>query len=376
MYFKYYGLSEKPFSLSADPRYIYYSNSHKECFAQMAYTATQDSGFMILTGEVGTGKTIMINALIDRLPKRYRVAKIYHTALNPEGLVQNICKEFGLQFLDSSLSQLILKIQDFLKWTHDSGEKSILILDEAQNLNPDTLEEIRLLSNFEAAHQKILQVFLAGQPELEEKLWAKNLRQLRERVSLRYHLKKLDRQESEQYIRHRLKVAGLPTGRSLFADSALEKIYALSDGIPRRINILCDNALLMGYAENYKIIDAEMVRKVGYYNQVEEKIPEMIERSNILPGFSSRTEDGALRHTAAHTATPAKSEIPKSGGNGTMDYSQFQDYMTRFLDDNQLYITRRPGTGKQVLNTILIIILLIVIFLGTLQIASYLGLFK
>lgn len=190
MYFNYYGLKEKPFSLSADPRYLYYSRSHKEALAQMIYAASEDAGFLILTGEVGTGKTIMINALIDRLPKEYRVAKIYHSALSPKGLIENICKEFNIDFSNSSISQLVLKIQDFLKWTHTSGERSILILDEAQNLTAETLEEIRLLSNFEAAHKKVMQIFLIGQPELEEKLWSNDLRQLRERISLKYRLQK------------------------------------------------------------------------------------------------------------------------------------------------------------------------------------------
>ena len=145
MYFNYYGLKEKPFSLSADPRYLYYSGSHKEALAQMIYAASEDAGFLILTGEVGTGKTLMINALTERLPKEYRVAKIYHTALDPEGLIQNICKEFNIDYTNKSLSQLVLKIQDFLKWTNTAGERSILILDEAQNLTSETLEEIRLL---------------------------------------------------------------------------------------------------------------------------------------------------------------------------------------------------------------------------------------
>ena len=182
MYFNYYGLKEKPFSLSADPKYLFYSRSHKEALAQMIYAASEDSGFFILTGEVGTGKTMMINSLVDRLPNDYRVAKIYHTALNPKGLIQNICKEFGLDYINVPTSQLILKIQDFLKWTHNAGEKSLLILDEAQDLNPETLEEVRLLSNFEANHKKILQIFLVGQQELEEKLSHQNLRQFREKV--------------------------------------------------------------------------------------------------------------------------------------------------------------------------------------------------
>ncbi len=193
-------------------------------------------------------------ALIDRLPKDYRVAKIYHTALNPKGLIQNICKEFGLEYLNVPISQLILKIQDFLKWTHNAGEKSLLILDEAQDLNPETLEEVRLLSNFESNHKRILQIFLVGQQELEIKLAKPNLHPFRERVSLRYKLRKLAREETYRYIAHRLAVAGRQINKAIFTKEAIDEIHHMSSGIPRRINIIGENSLLMGYAENYPII--------------------------------------------------------------------------------------------------------------------------
>lgn len=287
MYFNYYGLKEKPFSLSADPKYLFYSRSHKEALAQMIYASSEDSGFFILTGEVGTGKTMMINTLIDRLPKDYRVAKIYHTALNPKGLIQNICKEFGLEYINIPISQLILKIQDFLKWTHNAGEKSLLIMDEAQDLNPETLEEVRLLSNFESNHKKILQIFLVGQQELDAKLAHQSLRQFRERVSLRYKLTKLAREETYRYVAHRLAIAGRQTNKAIFTKEAIDEIHHISLGIPRRINIIGENSLLMGYAENYPIIKGSIIRKVADYRPTEESFTDLVDRELDIPTFST-----------------------------------------------------------------------------------------
>jgi len=393
MYYKYYGLREKPFSLAADPKFLYYSLSHKEAFAQMMYTASQDSGFMVLTGEVGTGKTIMINALIDRLPRQYRVAKIYHTALNPEGLVQSICKEFGLDFLNSPLSHLILKIQDFLKWTHHSGEHSILILDEAQNLNAETLEEIRMLSNFESAHKKILQIILVGQPELEEKMWEKNLRQLRERVSLRYRLRKLSLDDTIRYIQHRLTVAGRMNGRIIFTNPAMRRVHALSDGVPRRINILCDNAMLMGYAENYKHIDEDTVRKVGYYNQKEESIPEFVEHDFTPPPIRIKEKKVAIpeghaafqaSRTTAAVASASTARLEKRikelqqhyNGNGSFDYKKFHSFMQQYLETNHLAITKKSNFGKTFTKVFFGFTLLVLSFLTAIYIAIHFNIIK
>ncbi|MFC2088438.1 ExeA family protein [Calditrichota bacterium] len=268
MYLEYYGLKEKPFSLSADPKYIYYTENHKEALAQMIYASTQNIGFMVLTGEIGTGKSILINALISQVPKTYHFAKIYHSALSPVGLIQNICKEFKIDILNKSKSELIFDLQDFLKWNYHSGGKSIILLDEAQNLKTETLEEVRLLSNFEVDNKKILQIYFIGHPELKNILLQKKLNQLRERISLHYNLKQLDRIETADYISHRLEIAGKSNGKKLFRDDAIDQIFALTEGIPRRINILCDNSLLMGYTNLYDYIDGGTIDRVHYYNQI------------------------------------------------------------------------------------------------------------
>jgi general secretion pathway protein A len=424
MYFNYYGLKEKPFSLSADPKYLFYSRSHKEALAQMIYASSEDSGFFLLTGEVGTGKTMMINTLIDRLPKDYRVAKIYHTALNPKGLIQNICKEFGLEYLNIPISQLILKIQDFLKWTYNAGEKSLLILDEAQDLNPETLEEVRLLSNFESNHKKILQIFLVGQEELETKLSKQNLRQFRERVSLRYKLTKLAREETYRYIAHRLAVAGRQANKAIFTKEAIDEIHEMSTGIPRRINIIGENALLMGYAENFPIIKGSIIKKVAEYRPAEESFTDLVERELDIPAFntpmiktvspnpmidnfkvsSPRVNPAQAAASKAASKDPRSSRITpvsnsttipkppvdrrqgsaprvpiikkdpeKIGGNGPFDYAYFQSLMDDYLKANQFEVVKKTTTGSKVFKGMIAVTAMVLSFLLAIYIAMQLG---
>jgi general secretion pathway protein A len=426
MYFKYYGLKEKPFSLSADPKYLFYSHSHKEAFAQMVYAASADSGFFILTGEVGTGKTMMVNALIDRLPNDYRVAKIYHTALNPKGLIQNICKEFGLEYLNIPISQLILKIQDFLKWTSNAGEKSLLILDEAQDLNMETLEEVRLISNFESNHKRILQIFLAGQQELESKLANNLMRQFRERVSLRYKLRNLTREETYRYIGHRLAVAGRQKIKAIFTREAIDEIHHLSGGIPRRINIIGENSLLMGYAENSPVIKGSLIRKVADYHPAEESFTDLVERELHLPSFGTPMVNNvssnpmvdkfqvstpranpaqtaasetayndpiATQATAVSNSTslpkqpvtsrraPSPSTEPpqirsdpeKTGGNGPFDPAYFQSMMDDYLDTNMYEVVKRKSTGSKIFKGMMAIFTMVVSFILAIYIALQLG---
>jgi general secretion pathway protein A len=426
MYFNYYGLKEKPFSLSADPKYLFYSENHKEALAQMVYAASEDCGFFVLSGEVGTGKTMMINALLDRLPNDYRVAKIYHTALNPKGLIQNICKEFGLEYLNISTSQLILKIQDFLKWTHNAGEKSLLILDEAQDLNLETLEEVRLISNFEFKHKRILQIFLVGQQELEAKLSNPHMRQFRDRISLRYKLTKLAREEAYRYIGHRLAVAGRQNNKAIFTKEAIDEIHRLSGGIPRRINIIGENALLMGYAENCPVIKGSMIKHVADYRPIGESFTDLVEKELDLPTFgtplmqsaspnpmvnsykvstpstnpistvTSNTEDNddiatlvgtdsntvreRRRTTAPRRATELPSTPPvirtdpeENGGNGPFDTGYFQSMMDEYLDTNSFEVVKRKSTGSKIFKGIVAFITMVLAFVLAIYIAMEFG---
>jgi general secretion pathway protein A len=426
MYFNYYGLKEKPFSLSADPKYLFYSQNHKEALAQMIYAASEDSGFFVLSGEVGTGKTMMVNALLDRLPNDYRVAKIYHTALNPKGLIQNICKEFGLEYLNISTSQLILKIQDFLKWTRNAGEKSLLILDEAQDLNMETLEEVRLISNFEFKHKRILQIFLVGQQELESKLANPHMRQFRDRISLRYKLTKLTREETYRYIGHRLAIAGRQNNKAIFTKEAIDEIHHLSGGIPRRINVIGENALLMGYSENNPVIKGNLIKHVADYRPAGESFTDLVEKELHLPTFGTpminttspnpmvnsykvstppaNPVQTAASMTASHdpvttadipdshvtterrrTMPPRRAtELPSSppiirtdpeenGGNGPFDPDYFQSMMDEYLDANSFEVVKRKSTGSKIFKGVMAFVTMVMSFLLAIYIAMELG---
>jgi hypothetical protein len=241
-------------------------------------------------------------------------------------------------------------------------------------------------------HKKVLQIFLVGQPELEENLWNKNLRQMRERVSLKYRLKKLDRDETVHYIQHRLTVAGRTNGRTIFTAPAMKSVYELSDGIPRRINILCENALLMGYAENFKHIDEDTVKKVGYYNQNDESIPEFIENEftpqplridtaappKPMPtATKQQTTPSPAREASIKQVEKRLEELrQKSKNNGAFDYKKFQSYMHQYLETNQLSITQKSNTASTILKITFAFLLLVISFLTAIYVAMQMGIIK
>lgn len=259
MYLDFYGLKENPFTLSPNPRFLYLSESHKEALSQLVYTITQGYGFMCLIGEVGTGKTTLLNTILEKFPNQYNFATIYHTALTQKGLIQNICNEFGIKYSNETRAGLIFLLQEYFEWNFQQGKKPVIILDEAQNLNINTLEELRLLSNIEGASQKYLQILLIGQPELNRKLNSAALRQLKDRINLTYYLSPLKKEEISRYIWFRLKKAGADNHEKIFSEDAFEKVYDHSRGIPRKINILCENSLLTGYSKNIRTIGVSVI---------------------------------------------------------------------------------------------------------------------
>ncbi len=249
MYKEYFGFEEMPFSIAPDPRYLYMSEQHREALAHLLYGLGSDGGFVLLTGEVGTGKTTVCRCLLEQIPENATVAFIINPRLTAEELLSAICDEFSIQYPpdNKSIKIFVDKINAYLLDAHAKGQKSVLIIDEAQNLSADVLEQLRLLTNLETNQVKLLQIILLGQPELRDKLSKPKLRQLSQRIIARYHLNPLSRKDVTAYVAHRLKVAGVKN--SLFSDSALDKLYKLSSGIPRLVNVLCDRALLGTFAQ-------------------------------------------------------------------------------------------------------------------------------
>lgn len=264
MYTSFFGLGEKPFAITPDPRYLFMSERHAEALAHLLYGITEAGGFIQLTGEVGTGKTTIVRSLLERMPGHADVAVILNPQLTPVEFVLTICEELGIFMRDedaTSIKDLVDLLNRRLLEAHAKGRRIVVIVDEAQNLMPATLEQVRLLTNLETASQKLLQIILIGQPELREVLDRVELRQLAQRITGRYHLAPLSRTESASYVNHRLKVAG--ANGEIFSSSALREVHRLTGGIPRIINVVCDRALLGAFTQEQHRIGPGMIREAA-----------------------------------------------------------------------------------------------------------------
>ncbi len=262
MYTSFFGLGEKPFAITPDPRYLFMSERHAEALAHLLYGINEAGGFIQLTGEVGTGKTTVVRSLLERMPGHADVAVILNPQLTPVEFVLTICEELGIFMRDddtSSIKDLVDLLNKRLLEAHAKGRRVVVIVDEAQNLTPETLEQVRLLTNLETASQKLLQIILIGQPELREVLARVELRQLAQRITGRYHLDPLSRAETAAYVSHRLKVAGSASG-DVFSTAALREVHRLTNGIPRIINVICDRALLGAFTQEQHRIGPSLVR--------------------------------------------------------------------------------------------------------------------
>ena len=261
MYTDFFGLTEKPFAITPDPRYLFMSERHGEALAHLVYGVTESGGFIQLTGEVGTGKTTLVRTLLGKVPEKADVALILNPQLTAIEFLQTICEELSIPVPPSSGSTkaLVDALNEHLLAAHAKGRRTILLVDEAQNLAAEVLEEVRLLTNLETAKQKLLQIILIGQPELRELLARNDLRQLAQRVTGRYHLQPLTHDESDQYINHRLRVAGALV--EIFDSAARREVYRLSGGVPRLINVICDRALLGAYSRGVRTVDNKLVRE-------------------------------------------------------------------------------------------------------------------
>jgi general secretion pathway protein A len=288
MYLKFYGLREAPFSPTPDPKFLFQSARHREALAQLIYGVRERKGFIVLTGEIGTGKTTLLRSLLERLDRQTHVAYVHNSALEIEGLLEYVLQDWGVKSAAASHAQRLFELNEFLIDQHRQGLSPVLVIDEAQNLSPRTLEAVRLLSNFETTSQKLMQILLVGQPELRDTLNAQDLRQLKQRIGLRCHIAPLSAEETRLYIRHRLRVAGAGDA-GIFTDGAIQRITEYSRGTPRVINILCDHCLLSGYADSKKRIDAGVVDEaVEYLEEGERPVWKRRRAVRLVPSASAQ----------------------------------------------------------------------------------------
>ncbi len=260
MYFDFFGLKEAPFQLTPDPYFLFLSKSHARAKAYMDYTIWNRDSFVVITGEIGSGKTTLIQHLLSSIDDNVIVAKIHQTQLNEVEFYQAILVEFGFKPFDASKVELIDMLNSFLLDQYEQGRQVILIVDEAQNLTPRVLEEVRLMTGLETDKGKILNLILVGQPELKQTLDAPGMEQLAQRIRFRFHLKPLTEEETKHYIEHRLKVAGIEN-QKIFPASTMPIIYRYSGGIPRLINSLCDTALITAFVENKRTLTIELIEE-------------------------------------------------------------------------------------------------------------------
>jgi len=262
MYCDFFGFSEKPFTITPNPHFVFLSTVHREAFARLLYGVDSRAGFIALTGEVGTGKTTMLRTLLAQLdPEKYTSALIFNPCLSGEQLLAGVCREFGVEADEKSRSGYLDALNRFLIEQNSAGRTVVLVIDEAQNLEVDVLEQVRLISNLETAREKLIQIILAGQPELNDVLRRHDLRQLNQRITVRSRLTPIKIDDAAKYINHRLKLSGsrIP---DIFSPAAVRRIYRFSHGIPRLINVACEQALVMAWTRETRSVSSSMAAEV------------------------------------------------------------------------------------------------------------------
>lgn len=303
MYLDYYGLTEAPFRLTPDADFLFMSRAHARAKAYMDYTVLSRDGFVVVTGEIGAGKTTLINKLVAELPEDVLVAKIFQTQLNETEFLQAVLTEFGVTHFGSGKVELLNQINDFLIEMYSRNRRVLLIIDEAQNLSDTVLEEVRLLSGLETNKDKLVSIILAGQPELAQVVDSPRFEQLAQRVRLRFHLGALSLEETRDYIRHRLGIAGA-TEREIVADDALPIIFEYTGGIPRLINSLCDMAMLTAYVDERQLVDEDVIQA-------------SLDELGWVP-FRDRPTQRARREASTNQALP---QAALAGGHVTTELS-------------------------------------------------------
>jgi general secretion pathway protein A len=302
VYNPFFGLTADPFSVNPDPRFLYLNPQIQEALAALSYGIQNRKGFVLLTGEVGTGKTTLLNKVLQWLRSRgMATAFIFNPKLTVSEFFEFMMADFGIQVESRDKSHILLRLNDWLIERYRAGERAVLVIDEAQALSSELLEEIRLLTNLETASDKLLQIVLCGQPELDARLKDQSLRQLRQRITLRCHTRPLLREECERYIHQRLRIAGA-NGYPTFSKEALDLIYQCSGGIPRLINVICEQALINAFADQTRHISVEIIETVTRDFEFEAQQP--------LPA-NGAADQGMRIHEALHAAHA------RSNGNGS-----------------------------------------------------------
>jgi general secretion pathway protein A len=367
VYKDFYGLKEEPFNITPDPRFLYWSHKHQEAFRHLVYGVQSNKGLAVLTGEPGTGKTAILRTVTEHLSEQYpgiHIAFLVNSKINVQDLFCLIFDEFGLENTEDSKSRYLIKLKNFLLHNHQKNEKSLLILDEAQNFHGALLEEIRLLSNMEAAGEKLLHIFLVGQPQLLENVKMPGLGQLKQRLGIMYNLLPLNRLETELYIHKRLSVAGA-LEVNLFSTDALDEIFACTKGFPRLINLLCDNALLFGCSTNTYHISRDIIQRVARDMDLSAlQEGDAISDRNPLPrppgqAAESRTVPSPPvppipQPAALHQPEPPAGPAPPPAGSDDADRIILQN--TVFSEENYWdywdgLLRKKPGHENQLLHT-------------------------
>ena len=312
MYQSYFGLAEAPFSIAPDPRYLYMSQRHQEALAHLLYGVNGGGGFVLLTGEVGAGKTTICRCLLEQIPESCDVAYIFNPRQTVTELLATLCAEFGIAYPSGNTSPKVYVdcINTYLLDAHAKGRHSVLIIDEAQNLSADVLEQMRLLTNLETSQRKLLQIILLGQSELAVMLARPELRQLAQRIIARYHLGPLARHEVAAYVRHRLEVAG--TQRQLFPDALMGRLYRLSGGIPRIINVLCDRSLLGAYVQGKERVDRATLMQAAREVFHNPATPSRSIMRPLLAGLLASTALAAVLYQSIASAPAPQQATPQN----------------------------------------------------------------
>lgn len=261
MYYKFYGFNEPPFNLTPNSKFFFESDKHAEALSTLLYAINERKGFVVVSGHIGSGKTTVCRTLLNQLSSTTQTALITNTHISGKDLLTSILEELEVEYVPGSKSKLLSQLNEYLIAQLRLNNNVVLIIDEAQNLKPAVLEEVRMLSNLETENEKLIQILFLGQPELKNKLAMPRLEQLRQRIAVYYHLSPLNREDTLAYIKHRLKVAS-GSDRQYFTEGALELIYEYSKGTPRLVNQICDSAFLTGYIKEVDVIDEQVIREV------------------------------------------------------------------------------------------------------------------